>query len=404
MIQMKKSDRAIALSVVALILGSVLAGCQMRIEGSNIGTPTTGVDTGTTSGGYGGGGGSEGGSTSPSPSLRISWNGDSQDHNGAAVTWWLPRTETPLGLTAAITNAPADPKVIWSVTGPADAVVVDHYKAELPVSPDTELTIEPGTAYLGTVTITAALEGYPEVKESFTINLLPLLPQASIIANYGIEPLGWSDTSFELEWVENPNAANPDVISDALQNAFVKWREYFARINPQPFKDQNGDRLFDGGEVTAVFADTFEGPTGVQIYEDNIVIHRYWPASAGNPPNETGWNSYMGTLDARAEAYQNAVDEIRGMRAAIEASPFWSDADLQALYNDMGNAVPASDITLTQQEEWTADDIDRKSLTDISIKLATDKGYLYAYYLGYIPCSDDYSYVAPSLYMDDDRY
>ncbi|GHV82530.1 hypothetical protein AGMMS49991_10880 [Spirochaetia bacterium] len=342
MIKMKKSNMAIAFSVVALILGSVLAGCQMEIPDSLDlgGTPTTGVNTGVT-----GGTGSYSiphialywdgneaaertgdtitwpaydlGASTPAtvtrtakavfkhppegfeylqwtfetdtnaradaaadgllafgdawhtgaqdrdssempisaglgvtkakitvwncdstgkrgkvsssftldvvefgtaipPTLKISWDGDNQSHNGEPLTWW--KDSGPLDLTAAITDPPANPQVRWTISGSADAVVFDGYTAGSPQQPETPVKIKPGVTFgTGTVTVTAALEGYPGVTESFTIIPGPTLKISwdGDNANHNGDTLTWLKSTAPL----NLTAA----LADAPANPQVRW-------------------------------------------------------------------------------------------------------------------------------------------------------------------------------------
>ncbi|GHU94110.1 hypothetical protein FACS189479_06440 [Spirochaetia bacterium] len=123
------------------------------------------------------------------PTLKISWNGDDLSHNNETLTWW--KSSGPLDLTAAITDPPAGPQVSWTISGPADVVVFDGYTAGNPVSPADAVKIKPDLKFgTDTVTVTAALEGYPDVTESFTIIPGP------VVSNFTTVPGGYTGSAF----------------------------------------------------------------------------------------------------------------------------------------------------------------------------------------------------------------
>ncbi|GHV87144.1 hypothetical protein AGMMS50255_4400 [Spirochaetia bacterium] len=125
----------------------------------------------------------------PNPTLQISWDGDKLSHNNETLTWW--KSSGPLDLTAAITNPPSGPQVRWTINGPANAVVFDGYTAGNLVSPADAVKIKPGVNFgTDTVTVTAVLEGYPEVTESFTI-----IPGPTV-SNFTTVPGGYTGSAF----------------------------------------------------------------------------------------------------------------------------------------------------------------------------------------------------------------
>ncbi|GHU84071.1 hypothetical protein FACS189473_0300 [Spirochaetia bacterium] len=95
-IKMKKRGLAITASIIAGVLAG-LAACQGSLGGLHIGTPTTGVDTGTTLGSSAGGGGTTPSPTPPAsgPSIALSWDATAAPWTGGetavpdqgAVTW-----------------------------------------------------------------------------------------------------------------------------------------------------------------------------------------------------------------------------------------------------------------------------------------------------------------------------
>ncbi|GHV86754.1 hypothetical protein AGMMS50255_0500 [Spirochaetia bacterium] len=124
--------------------------------------------------------------TPMTPTLQISWNGDNFNET---LTWW--KSSGPLDLTAAITDPPAGSQVRWTIDGPADVVVFDGYTAGNPVSPADAVKIKTGANFgMETVTVTAALEGYPEVTESFTIIPGP------VVLNFTTVPGGYTGSAF----------------------------------------------------------------------------------------------------------------------------------------------------------------------------------------------------------------
>ncbi|GHU84069.1 hypothetical protein FACS189473_0290 [Spirochaetia bacterium] len=149
-IKMKKRDTAIVVSIIALILAGVLAGlaaCQGSLGSLNIGTPTTGVDTGTTTGG----GGSGGGTISPpvpppasGPGITLSWDdtdapwtgGETAVPDQGAVSWAIYDPSgggggnvgaKPAFAKAVLTNAPAGFEFLqWSFAPSGDPLKEDE--------------------------------------------------------------------------------------------------------------------------------------------------------------------------------------------------------------------------------------------------------------------------------------
>ncbi|GHU89936.1 hypothetical protein FACS189476_09500 [Spirochaetia bacterium] len=218
----------------------------------------------------------------------------------------------------------------------------------------------------------------------------PKLPYARIIEGLAFDPtgnpLGWNDTQFVLEW--RPSAgADQQAIDDAAIAALEKWLEYMAKVNPRPFVDDYSDGLFDTTKKTDVLLIASGGAgTTVRINESNVVIHRYWPAPLGSPP--TTWDPFIATAAVRERDYNTAVAEIKAMRTAIQASPFYAAGNhLDALFLAMGSAVPdptaGSTAPSGQQTDWGTFDGN-------SLELSGGEGFLYQYYLGYIPKPSDW--------------
>ncbi|GHV82159.1 hypothetical protein AGMMS49991_07170 [Spirochaetia bacterium] len=144
------------------------------------------------------------------PSLKISWDGDNLSHNGETLTWW--KDSVPLDLRAAISDPPANPQVRWTISGSADAVVFDGYTAGSPVAPDIAVKIKPGVNFgTGTVTITAALEGYTGITESFTIIPGPI-PVSSVTVTPKTLKLSIGESSALTAAVLPTDADNPTVV------------------------------------------------------------------------------------------------------------------------------------------------------------------------------------------------
>ncbi|GHT64469.1 hypothetical protein FACS1894110_04160 [Spirochaetia bacterium] len=236
-----------------------------------------------------------------------------------------------------------------------------------------------------------------------TIDLLPSLPYARIIEDLKFDavdnPLGWNDTRFVLEWRRQPGRVIPgavvdqQVIDEAALAVLDKWMEYIARVDPHPFINDSGDGLSSGsGNDTEVFESSGGGPnTNYAIDKENVVIHRYWPASAGAPP--TDWASFMATAEHRETMYDKAVAEIKAMRMAIKDSPFYAENNpLDALYEAMGTAIPDLSVPGStapsgqKTDKWGAGDFD----INLNLIIPVTDGYLYHYYLGYIPKKDDW--------------
>ncbi|GHV88784.1 hypothetical protein AGMMS50267_11440 [Spirochaetia bacterium] len=306
------------------------------------------------------------------PSIKIAWDGDNQDHNGEAIWWW--KDTNPLSLTAAISDAPAGTQVRWSINGPADAVVFDGGYTGDSVAPAAAVTIKPGVNFgRNPATVTAALDGYPGVNASFTINPGFTYPVVAITRYEGYVR-SESVYSISLGWANAPAGATESWIDVKVEEARANWKKL---PNPLPYSDDDVNPDNDSAET--IDLEVGYGDGSINLGVNNLVINRYWPPSLGT--NRIVW---MNAEQDRLDAFTLEQTKINDFLSKIEASPLYTDGSrLKALHDEMADSIRVPPGGPVHGLIWS--DGTKKTL-----KLPVGAGSLYEYYMGYVPGISEY--------------
>ncbi|GHU60373.1 hypothetical protein FACS1894121_0210 [Bacteroidia bacterium] len=247
----------------------------------------------------------------------------------------------------------------------------------------------------------------------------PDVPTAAIM-NDGSTGGGFTNYRLALSWgppkisVRNSVPIEQQLL-DLLNQAKEKHQEYQRLIEPEPFYDADGDGLRPAGsdDGTSLGGDPYlvfipsnnrldnRNPSLRPAGDGPIVINRYWPKifdASGNAilPDVATWYAQ---IETRKKAFKQAATEIEAMMAAIKASPLYAMTfrvtdvagvplevnPIKTLYDNMGQNI-SHNPPLEQCQQLMQFDVSGSRVTLTS----GVSGFLYEYYLGYVPWLGDY--------------
>ncbi|GHU60371.1 hypothetical protein FACS1894121_0200 [Bacteroidia bacterium] len=296
----------------------------------------------------------------------------------------------------------------------------------------TNNTAENGSAYYEDYTNSYPFLPYPRIWEKyksgdftdyrFAIDWVqdPADDRIINLAGWLIEPSSKWVVQRRAGWYFNDIRAMQNITA-ACEYAFLEWWKYLRRIDPVPFYDTDNDgagpprgvgSAVEEWEVISISQYGIpqldnQSPSLPSNGDGPIVIHRYLPKqtdASGNPVSLTHY-LWLKSEDIRAKAFKEHVAEIESVMAEIKASPLYSspytatnaqtgvvgEHPIRALYNSMADVIsynpPLEDCKQRAQFDILTSGTKREVILTLMPKVT---GFLYEYYMGYIPYKEDY--------------
>ncbi|GHV60990.1 hypothetical protein FACS1894195_0780 [Bacteroidia bacterium] len=190
-----------------------------------------------------------------------------------------------------------------------------------------------------------------------------------------------------LTWAEAPDDMTEAALISKMEAALTEWVKFVHNTYPLPFYDLNNTGISPSELLGSFFVVYNTNTLQIDNFDPSkgyLAINRYWPTGIANVAT---WKTDA-TTQIRIDAFNQAAEEIRAMMAEIAASPFYSNTVLQSLHYVMEVSI-LHPTSVVQRNDITWGTSGSGALREAILPVGV--GYLYEYYLGYIPPETDYS-------------